>query len=160
MNQTYNVGYTTANVLDTGGVSRALYNSAGIPSAVAATLAAAGDPNSGIQAGTGNTANAAGTFGLAALIATGSGAGQLNYGSEGITLPSGSAPLSFTHTRTFTNNSGGTIVIAEVGLVVHGQDSASGSRFFMVVRDVLGATVSVLNGNNVTFTLTMSYTIS
>jgi len=160
MNQTYNVGFSTANVNDTSNTPRALYNSAGIPAAVMATLAAAGDANSGIQVGTGNAANTGATFGLTALIATGSGAGQLNYGGEATTAPSGSAPLSFTHTRTLTNNSGGSIIIAEVGLVVHGQDSGSGSRFFMIIRDVLGVAVTVLNGNNVTFTLTMSYTIS
>jgi len=127
---------------------------------VIATGAAAGDSTYGMTVGTGNTANAAATVALAAIINNGVGAGQLSYGSVGNTLPSGSAPRAFTLTRTFTNNSGGSIVITEAGIESAVNDTVALTRVFLLIRDVLGSAVTVINTASVTFTLTMSYTIS
>jgi hypothetical protein len=119
-----------------------------------ATQEAAGGGVYGIIAGTGSTANAAGTHGLATPIANGTGSGQISYGSMGITQPSGSAPLSMTFTRTLTNNSGGTITITELMLAC-----LYYNQYFAITRDVF-AGLAVLNGNNITFTVTIGYTIA
>jgi hypothetical protein len=119
----------------------------------------AGVATYGMEVGTGSSANVAGTIQLGTLIANGNGAGQLAYGSMGITQPAGSAPLSYTFTRTFTNNSGGTITINEAGLAFAGQNTVGGEIDYLVIRDLTGG-VAVLNGANTTGTYTLSYTIS
>lgn len=160
----------TAGVLPvisgTGGSSRTFASSASgqnMGNAMASQDSSA-DNAYGIQAGTGTGANSGSTSALGTLIANGNAATQLSYGSMGITSPSGSAPLSYTFTRTFTNNSGANITINEAGLVfavTYNWAANTNTDNFLVVRDVnAGGIVTINNTANSTLTYTLSYTIA
>jgi hypothetical protein len=156
----YAVAGATQAINDTGAASRNFQVSAAAIRFFFCTQNGAASNVYGIQVGTGNAANTAATSGLQTLIADGVAATQLNYGAMGITVPSGSAPLSFTFTRTFTNNSGGTINVTEAGLVIAASDTAGTQRNVMIIRDTGFGTVAILDGANSTATYTLSYTIA
>jgi hypothetical protein len=126
------------------------------------TLGDAGDVSQGIIVGTSDTPNALTTYALGGKIAHGTGSGQLVYGSESIeevTNPSGN-DLQFRITRTFTNNSGSTITVKEVGLLAKKYDAASSSRSFLVARDVLPSAVDVPDGATLTIRYVVKITVS
>jgi len=111
-----------------------------------------------IQVGSGTQSNPYTAYSLASPIANGSGAGQLVYGQPSIPsniTVSGSSAY-FVISQTFNNNSGSTITITEVGIVVYIQTiSASGSNAtnfgnVLVWYDVLSSSISVPNGGSVT----------
>ena len=80
----------------------------------------AGNDARGIIVGTGAAANTIDTFKMAAKIAHGNGAGQLQYGLQINNGPpaggGGANPREFQLLRVFSNVSGGAILISEVGL--------------------------------------------
>lgn len=164
--QTFMTGNYAANteatntITDTTGTGRSFEGGQNMPPGTRfATQNAVPDATYGIQVGTGTTANSGSTSSLATLIAHGNGAGQLSYGTMSITNPGGTAPLFFTFSRTFTNNSGADIGVAEIGLAV-AADTGGTQRNYLIIRDVLGSTVTVTNGGFRTFTGTMQYTIA
>ena len=109
---------------------------------------AANDDTKGIVVGTGTNAVAGTDYALQTLIADGTGAGQLDYGLEAYSTPTASATLvSFTHTRTFTNNSGGSITIQEVGFYI--QEGAQSYRFCFE-RSLVAGGFAVAAGATVT----------
>ena len=147
-----------SSVLDTGNTSRTL--EASIPGAyVLAISTAAGVSTDGLVVGTGSTAVTISDYALGTQIAHGVGSGQMEYGtgSIGSAVVSGST-ASFTVSRTFTNSSGASITINEVGIYVIATDSAAVSRYFCIVRDVsaTGLPATVLN----TQTFTVEFKIS
>ena len=106
--------------------------------------------------GTGGTAVAIDDYKLEAIITNGSGAGQLTYGAAttiGAVGIAGSA-AQFVASRSFTNDSGDTITVAEVG--IYTACYVGDSRYYMcAIRDVLGAPQDVLD----TEVLTVNYTL-
>jgi len=100
----------------------------------------------GIQVGTGSTAPTPTDYALETRVAHGEGADQLEYGGTefyGLTFvnPNG----EFTLRRYFTNVSGGTITIREVGIYALGMTApAAGAYAFCIARDVIVA-LDVLN---------------
>jgi len=117
-----------------------------------------------IQVGSGTQSNPHTAYSLASPIANGSGAGQLVYGQPSIPsniTVSGSSAY-FIISQTFNNNSGSTITITEVGIVVYIQTiSASGSNTtnfgnVLVWYDVLSSSISVPNGGSVTIYYTFT----
>jgi hypothetical protein len=63
-------------------------------------------------------------------------------------------------TRTFTNNSGATITVKEVGLLVKKQDSTGVSRSWLAARDVLPSPVDVPDGATLTIRYVVKITVS
>jgi hypothetical protein len=119
--------------------------------------AGSSNANYGVVVGTGTAANTTGTFALQTQIAQGTGAGQLNHSSVSVSTYTITSPTTqFTVSRTFTNNSGGSITINEVG--IYYIDNAT--QYFCLLRDVLGTPVTVLNGNTTTATYTISISTS
>lgn len=128
-------------VKDTGGTLRTSSTTASPP---LDCIAGAGGTVEGIEVGTGTTAESADDYVLAAKIAEGSGAGQLNYqASVGYAIEAVTGGYRITLDRQLNNNSGGTIVIAEMGLVA--QHTAS-AFMFLILRDVLSSTYSLATG--------------
>jgi hypothetical protein len=126
------------------------------------TLGDAGDVTQGIIVGTSDTPNTLTTYALGGKISHGSGSGQLVYGAEtleDVTNPSGN-DLQFRITRTFTNNSGSTITVKEVGLLVKKYDASISSKSFLVARDVLPSPVDVPDGATLTIRYVVKITIS
>jgi len=143
--------------LDTGGVAR------GVPQGrwVGATLppdiffaridAGAGEADSGIRVGTGTDVPTVDDVQLSVPILHGSGAGQLSHGATSLdVLGVSGGEVSLKIIRTFTNNSGATITVKELGL--HQKSLYTGTTHctFMLARDVLVAPVDVPNGSTLT----------
>lgn len=114
----------------------------------------------GIQVGTSDTAFSAEHYTMQALIAHGTGAGQLSYAAMSAASKAynaGTDTWTTTHTRVFNNNSAGSITVKEVGLVAYLRTfSASGSNYCLMERSVLDPTVAVAVGAQLTVTYTIS----
>lgn len=109
----------------------------------------------GIQVGTSTGAESISDAALGTQIAHGTSAGQLQYGSMTYGAPSTTATTTtFRFTRVFTNGSGGTVTVQEIGLV--GQ-SITGKRF-LFIRDLTGA-VPINNGQQLTVNYDLTTTI-
>lgn len=117
----------------------------------------------GIVVGSGTQSNPYTAYNLALPIANGSGTGQLVYGTP--SLPSGitasGSEAYFIISQTFTNNSGGTITITEVGLEIYlvftyvtSYPTTVGNT--LVWYDVLSSPISVSNGSSVTIYYTFA----
>jgi len=120
--------------------------------------AGSGDASYGIQVGTGTTANSTSTYALAALIANGTASGQLSYGSNSTAWSTGST--SATVARLFSNSSGASITISEVGLVCKFLNGSDATDTFLMIRDVLSSSVSVATSGSTTLQYTISITVS
>ena len=119
------------------------------------TTAAASISDHGIQVGTSTAAESINDTSLGTQIAHGTGAGQLQYGAMTYGAPSTTATTTtFRFTRVFTNGSGGTVTVQEIGLV----GESSGGNNFLFVRDLTGA-VAVTNGQQLTVNYDFTTTI-
>lgn len=133
-----------ANVIDTSGVS----NSTGVGWLLNCT-GPAEQTLYGIVVGTGTNLAPISNYALQTKIAHGGGAGQLAY-AAGVVNPvtiAGSTAY-FTLTRSFTNNSGGDIVVNEIAIYGY-----TGSKYNCIARDLTGG-ITVQN----TKTLAAQYT--
>lgn len=113
----------------------------------------------GIWVGTDDTAPTNTDITLGALIANGSGAGQLNYGiqSGNWQIPASiSGNIDFLLTRSLSNNSGGTVTIKEIGITII---SGTTSWRYLIARDVLGSPVAVGDSESVVVEYTLRTTI-
>jgi len=112
-----------------------------------------GDASYGIQVGTGTAANSTSTYALASQIANGTGSGQLSYGSHSYNWSTG--VTSTIVARSFSNGSGASITVSEVGLVWESNGNA-----FIMIRDVLSSSFTVANGASFVVQYTISITVS
>ena len=116
------------------------------------------DSNYGIVIGTSSTANSASTFALGGQIVNGTGSGQMQYGANSYTSIAVSGnTVSFQMNRTFTNNSGASITVAEVGIYMF---AAYTNQYFAIERTVLASAVTVANTTPITVYYTIQLTIS
>jgi len=117
------------------------------------------DNNYGIQIGTGTTAPSITDTRLSQLITNGTGPGQMQYGGVNVTGPVTNTTNNtgyITVTRTFTNNSGASITVSEVGLVAwSGPKSNETNQFYLIIHDLLPTPITVPNGSS----LSISYEI-
>jgi hypothetical protein len=126
------------------------------------TLGDAGDVTQGIIVGGGDTPNTLTTYALASKIGHGTASGQLVYNAESVEdviNPSG-MDLTFRITRTFTNNSGASVTVKEMGILVKKFDAGAFSRSFLIARDVLPSPSSVPDGATLTIRYTVKITVS
>jgi len=111
------------------------------------------DDNFGIQIGTGTTAPAITDYRLTQLILNGTSAGQMQYGVVTVMSPVINTTNNtgyITVTRAFTNNSGGSITVSEVGLV-----AKNNYGYYLLIHDLLPTPITVPNGS----TLSIAYEI-
>jgi len=98
-------------------------------------------------------------YSLGSKISHGTGSGQLLYGASTFeTVTDTDTTSYFRITRVFTNNSGASVTVKEIGIVImHSivSDSTSYTAYFLIVRDVLTSPSSVPDGA----TLTVRYKI-
>ena len=106
--------------------------------------------------GTGDTAEDISDYALASLINSGSSAGELGYGTVVVFAPSTEGTYRrVLVTRTFTNQSGGSIEVKEAGLHAAGRvqiDSSHSTSTFMILRDVLVTPLTVVDANSLDVT--------
>jgi len=113
---------------------------------------AAGD-NLGPVVGSGTTAVTIDDYKLDTQITHGTGSGQLSFGAVSFNAPQTSGQTrSFEVVRQFTNGSGGTVTVREIGLHMNNEPS---SYFYLCLRDVLASAIDVEN----TKVLTVTYKI-
>jgi hypothetical protein len=141
---------TPSVLLDTSNTARSLMIVPGA-SGYYGGAASAGDTSAGILVGTSDTPVSLAQFNLQQLIAHGTGAGQLSYGATTVEDLTTDTTYFFRIIRTFTNNSGATITVRELGLFLKPQQQS-----FMFARDVPASPINVPNGS----TLTLRYIIS
>ena len=116
----------------------------------------------GIIVGTSSTAIAVADDNLVAPIAHGTSAGEfIYYGCCGLNYTTGASSASFDIERIFRNSSGGSIVVAEIGIYAAtgmSSETATSARAFCILRDVISPTVTVNNGEylKVKYTITVS----
>lgn len=126
---------------DTGGTARGVDHASGNLSAVAD----AGITANGIVVGTGTAAVTVDDYKLQTLITHGGAAGQLQYSAMTFGAPAEDGTTSqFRLTRDFSNASGATITVNEIGL-----DVIASGYYFMAIRDVI-TPVDVPNGEILT----------
>ena len=117
--------------------------------------AADDDATFGIVVGTGTTAESNTDYALATQIAQGTGSGQLDYGAHSFTVPTVvGSNVDLLVSRTFTNSSGASITIREIGIYCESRVSTA-YYYFCILRDVLTTPAAVANGE----ILTVQYTI-
>lgn len=137
---------TNVTIIDTGNVAR----SVGPHATNFWTIAGVGITTQGILVGTGTTPPTNSDYAMETLIAHGSGAGELSYGSQShVTTGIVGENVDLQLVRAFTNSSGATITIREVGLA----NERSGPWYFLLIRDSVEK--PVLDGQTATATYTL-----
>jgi len=107
-----------------------------------------------IQVGSGTQSFSPTLNGLAAPIANGTGAGELQYGTVSVSY----IPTSIFISVTVINNSGGTVNVTEIGLFgTIGFFDYSTSYNFLLSYDTLSSAVSIPNGALATFQVTLTF---
>jgi len=123
--------------------------------------AGSGNANAGIVIGTNNTANSPSVYALASQIPNGTSSGQMQYGATSVaSIVTSGNTVSFQANRTFTNNSGASITVAEVGIYAEVIAYNNTAYYFALARDVLAAAVTVANTTPITVYYTIQLTIS
>jgi len=114
-------------------------------------------PYSGVQVGSGTSAPSASSPYLESLILDGTGSGQLSYGPNSATSPSVSSnPSTLVDSNTFTNNSGATVTVGEIGFAVQANNGPQDIHLAaLIIHDVLSSVVNVVSGGTITVTYTL-----
>jgi hypothetical protein len=150
----YNVNNNgNVTVKDTSGTDRTYPNSGmSISAGGMPIMADVGQGDYGLVIGTSDTANTKDTYAMGGVIAHGSGSGQMLYGTSTLENPSNPSGNDwvFRIIRVFTNNSGASITVKEIGIIVYTLDSGNTTRYFLIARDVITAGVNVPNGSTLT----------
>ncbi len=100
----------------------------------------------GIRVGTGSTAESFEDYVLGTQISHGDAGGELRYfemQANNYSWSGGTRQWTTEFRRYFTNHSGGSIVVAELGLVAELFHATLGTSYFMVLRDVPASTVTI-----------------
>ena len=154
----------TISMTDTSGTSITPYM--GSPGTILVE-AGSGITTYGVLVGSGNTSSVSQKsmmYNLIALIPNGTSAGQLSYQNTTFTSPSVSGNTStWSFSRNFINQSGGTITITEVGVVAmlsgfRLENSLSSalltSDYFLIAYDIPSSAISLANGQTLNITYT------
>jgi len=158
----------TAVMTDTGGTA---INVNGASGGAWAVTAPSGNTSYGIVIGSGAAAGSTPSptaYNLVAQIPNGTSSGQIEYGAVSVgTVSQSGQTISFTISRSFTNVSGSTINVTEIGLVVNvtgfamttvSTHTAVTSDYFLIAYDIPSSTIAVQNGQTLTVTYTFSVT--
>jgi len=138
---------TDGNTLSVDGVD---FNGGG-------AMAGEGDDSYGIVVGSGSTqVDVQNDYSLANKISNGTGSGQLSYGSMSFTEDLTNLPkITLSLKRSFVNNSGDSITVSEIGLVIKLVEPNGSSYNVMICRDVITAT-TVPNGGTLSVTMNLN----
>jgi hypothetical protein len=150
---------TRSDLIDTGGSARSLGLCGGGSNVYVGGCAPAGETSAGIVVGSSDTPVSLGQYSLGALIGHGTGSGQLSYGATIVDSLTKNSIWYFRIIRTFTNYSGATIVVREIGLYVR-LGVPSVNYACMLARDVLTSPINVPNGSTLTIRYIISHSIS
>jgi len=116
----------------------------------------------GLVVGSSDNPNAVNQYTMGAIIPHGNASGQIYYGATSIENPynpTGTNNWIFRIIRTFSNNSGGSITVKEIGLIVKTRDTSGTARYFLIARDVISP-VTVPTGATLTIRYIPKITVS
>jgi len=156
-------GSTTASMTNTAGDGVSVDGASGGTMAV---NAASGNTAYGIVIGSGASAGSTPSptaYNLVAEIPNGTSSGQIEYGAVSVSSVSQSGQTtSFTISRSFTNVSGATLTVTEIGLIVlmtgWNMGAYASGTYFLIAYDIPSSAISVQNGQTLTVTYTFSVT--
>jgi len=156
-------GSTTVSMTNTAGNGVSVNGASGGTMAV---TAASGNAAYGIVIGSGASAGSTPSpslYNLVAQIPAGINSGQIEYGAVSVSSVSQSGQTtSFTISRSFTNVSGATITVTEIGIVVlmtgWNMGAYASGTYFLIAYDIPSSAISVQNGQTLTITYTFSVT--
>lgn len=120
------------------------------------------DVNFGIVCGSGSTAFNIEDYRMETPILSGNTSGKLYAQAQTAPVTSFSGDPDNTvntlHSRVFNNNSGGTIAVNEVGIIYKSwiYTANTSSQYYLFSRDVLESTVNVLDGAQLTVTVSIT----
>ena len=158
----YSTGMSRADLTDVGGTARGIsIGSAASGGNVVGGCAPAGDATAGIVVGSSDTPVSLSQYSLGALIPNGTGSGQLLYGATNVETLSKGATWLFRIVRTFTNSSGASVTIREIGLYVRlGKSDSPYYYSCMLARDVPTSPIIVPDGSTLTVRYIISHSLS
>lgn len=111
----------------------------------------------GLSVGTGVTPVVNADYVMETKIAHGVGAGELQHGASSmVTSAEVGANVDCQLIRTFTNGSGNTINVTEIGIISLGNDGAA--QYFLTLHEIVTLT-AVANGQTLTVTITFRTTV-
>ena len=156
-------GSTTVSMTNTAGNGVSVNGASGGTMAV---TAASGNSTYGIVIGSGASAGSTPSptlYNLVAQIPNGTSSGQIEYGAVSVSSVSQSGQTtSFTISRSFTNVSGATLTVTEIGIVVlmtgWNMGAYASGTYFLIAYDIPSSTIAVQNGQTLTVTYTFSVT--
>jgi len=149
----WHVNYNAISITKTDGTAGNYPNLSDETRAIMSVRAEAGADYGGIVVGSSDEAVEYDDYNLKSKIPHGTGSGQLSYGETTLETPyKDGTEYKFRITRPFTNNSGDTITVKEVGLVAWWQSTSLNA---LLIRDVLASPTSIPDGA----TLTVRYYI-
>lgn len=129
------------------------------------TVGTSGNDDCGILIGTGTTAVTINDYMMETLIVHGTSAGQMQYANTTVGSPSAtSTTATFRTTRVFTNDSGGSIDVEEIGLVTYSNfwsttsSSAYSNKYILIIHDVTGG-ITVTDSQSLTINYDLTTTI-
>jgi len=144
--------FSPVTVTDTGGTGRTTTFGTFVG-------ASATQDEYGPLVGTSATAESISDNALFTKVVDGVSAGQLQFGAVTFAAPSTTATTTtFRVTRVFTNGSGGTVTVQEVGLASRSQVTDATTFNFLLIRDLSGA-VAVGDGQQLTLNYDFTTTI-
>jgi hypothetical protein len=132
----------------------------GNPQITVASNSLFGGEQNGIVVGTGNTAVTPADDKLATRILHGTGASLLEYSGCEVLIPTFANPNGAMDIRRyFTNNSGGSITVQEVGLYSFGYKDSNDVYSYCICRDVVSPGVAVANTELLSVVYTVQITV-
>jgi hypothetical protein len=159
----YATSASRADLTDVSGTARGISISTATATG-GATLggsAPTGDTTAGIVLGSSDTPVSLSQYSLGALIPHGTASGQLLYGPTTVESLSKDTTWLFRIVRTFTNSSGASVTVREIGLYVRlGMSSSPYYYSCMFARDVPTSPISVPNGSTLTVRYIISHSLS
>jgi hypothetical protein len=152
---------TRSDLTDTSGTARGTYFGAAGGNVTLGGCAPAGDATAGIVVGSSDTPVSLSQYSLGALIPHGTASGQLTYGPTNVESLSKDTIWFFRIVRTFSNSSGASVTVREIGLYVRlGMASSPFYFLCMLARDVPTSPINVPNGSTLTLRYIISHSLS
>jgi hypothetical protein len=156
----YYAASTRSDLTDISGTARSILLGTG-GSVTLGGCAPAGDTSAGIVVGSSDTPVSLSQYSLGALIPHGTGSGQLTYGTTNVETLSKDTTWLFRVVRTFTNGSGASVTVREIGLYVRlGMGASPYYYSCMFARDVPTSAISVPAGSTLTIRYIISHSLS
>jgi hypothetical protein len=148
---------TRTDLIDTSGTARSMALGAISSNCPLGGCASAGETGAGIVVGSSDTPVSIGQYALISQIGHGTGSGQLQYGATTVETISKNSTWLFRVIRAFSNSSGSTVTVREIGLYAK---LGSAGQTCMLARDVPASPINVPAGSTLTVRYIISHSLS